>query len=181
MRVPGMIGRVVTVVALFGMMLPAFAGQLEGYGQLSGKVTGATPGVLPTVVARNIANEVSFVVFVVNGEYSAVNLFPGSYDVTVRPAVDQLEGFTPETVRVELQADEHAEVDFALRDVRVMENYAGGMPYPEGTTVLPYDEIYPPGPGRDVIERVCFGCHTQQLFSYNARASMYSGGRPPHD
>ncbi len=174
-------GALVTVVVLAGLVLPAFAGQLEGYGQLSGKVSGSTPGVLPTVVARNIENEVSFVVFVVNGEYAAVNLYPGNYDVTIRPAVDQLEGFTPETVRVKIEANGHAEVDFALRDVRVMQNYAGGMPYPEGTTVLPYDEIYPQGPGRDVIERVCFGCHTQHLFPYNARPSMYSGGRPPHD
>ena len=145
-----LVGGVASVLALLGMTLSAFGGQLDGYGQVSGKVSGVTPGVLPTVVARHIEKEVSFVVFVVNGEYSAVNLFPGNYDVTVRPAVDQLEGFTPETVRVEIAAGEHAEIDFALRDVRVMENYAGGMPYPVGTTVLPYEEIYPPGPGRDV-------------------------------
>ena len=32
------------VIALVGLVLPAFAGQLSGYGQLSGKVTGSTPG-----------------------------------------------------------------------------------------------------------------------------------------
>ena len=94
-------------------------------------------------------------VFVVDGEYSAVNLIPGRYDVTVRPAVDQLEGFTPETVRVDIEAGAQVEIDFALRDVGVKQNYAGGMPYPVGTTVLPYDEIYPAGPGRDIVERVC--------------------------
>lgn len=77
------------VIAFVGLVLPAFAGQLSGYGQLSGKVTGSTPGVLPTVVARHIEKEVSFVVFVVNGEYTAVNLIPGNFDVTIRPAVDQ--------------------------------------------------------------------------------------------
>ena len=163
------------------MSIPAFAEDLASYGRISGKVSGSQPGVLPTVVARNIDKEVSFMVFVVDGEYSAVNLIPGRYDVTVRPAVDQLEGFTPETVRVDIEAGAQVEIDFALRDVGVKQNYAGGMPYPVGTTVLPYDEIYPAGPGRDIVERVCFGCHTQHLFPYNGRTAMYSGGRPPHD
>ena len=155
--------------------------ELSGYGQLSGTVTGSEPGVLPTIYALNREKDVAYLVFVVDGEYRAVNLIPGSYDVTIRPAVDQLEGFTPETLRVEIQAGASATVDFALRDVRRVPNYAGGMPYPEGTTILPYDEIYPPGPGRDITERVCFGCHTQHLFSYNARPANYSGGRPAHD
>jgi streptogramin lyase len=168
-------------IILLGLVIPTFAGQLAGYGHLSGNVSGSKPGVLPTVVARHIEKEVSFVVFVVNGEYTAVNLIPGNYDVTIRPAVDQLEGFTPETVRVEIAADTHTNIDFALRDVRLVPNYSGGMPYPDGTTIRPYDEIYPPGPGRDILERVCYGCHTQQLFPYNGRMAMYSGGRPPHD
>jgi streptogramin lyase/mono/diheme cytochrome c family protein len=120
-------------------------------------------------------------VFVIKDEYSAVNLIPGRYDVTIRPAVDQLEGFSPETVRLDIKAGTHAKVDFELRDMRLIRNYSGGMPYPTGTRIQTYDEIYPPGPGRDIIERVCFGCHTQQFFPFNSKPANYSGGRPAHD
>jgi hypothetical protein len=41
---------------------------LEGYGQLSGTVTGSEPGVLPVVYANNIENDVAYTVFVVDGK-----------------------------------------------------------------------------------------------------------------
>ena len=51
------------------------------------------PGVLPVVYAYNTDKDVGYTVFVVNGKYRAVNMIPGAYDITIRPAVEQLEGF----------------------------------------------------------------------------------------
>ena len=53
------------------------------------------------------------------------------------------------------------------------------MPYPD-VKIVPYDQLLCPGKGRDVIERVCFGCHTAQLYPYNV-VREYPGGRPSHD
>ena len=150
------------------------------YGQLAGKVTGSLPGVLPVVYAHNTDKEVAYTVFVVDGEYRAVKLIPGSYEVTVRPAVDQLEGFTPQSVKLDIGAGDHAEADFVLENVGPVPNYVGGMDYSD-TKIEPYDVIYPPGPGRDILERTCHGCHTVQLFAYNDSSRRYPAGRAPKD
>jgi streptogramin lyase len=182
---------------------------LSGYGQLSGTVTGSQPGVLPVVYAYNHDKDVAYTVFVIDGKYRAVNLIPGSYSVTIRPAVDQLEGFTPETVEMDVGADVHVTADFALKNVGPVPNYVNGLPYepctanrptPENAAKLayavkhggvergkaigdcepyviqPYDEIFPPGPGRDIMERTCLACHHVQLFAFNTPRT-YGGGR----
>ena len=120
------------------------ASQTSEYGQLAGKVSGSQAGVLPVVYAHNTDKEVAYTVFVVDGEYRAVKLIPGSYEVTVRPAVDQLEGFTPQSVQLNIGAGDHAEADFVLENVGPVLNYAGGMDYSD-SKIEPYDAIYPPG------------------------------------
>jgi sugar lactone lactonase YvrE len=152
---------------------------LPGHAQLSGTVAGSEPGVLPVVYAYNTAKDVAYTVFVVNGKYRVTNLLPGPYDVTVRPAVDQLEGFTPQTVAINIAADARVTADFVLTEVGPVPNYVGGIEYPDAE-ILPYDEIYPPGPGRDIMERTCHGCHTVNFYPYNVPRA-YSGGRTDKD
>lgn len=180
----------ISTLSLLGLVLPANADQITGYGQLSGNVTGSEPGVLPVVYAYNTDKDVAYTVYVVNGKYRAVNLIPGPYDVTIRAAVDQLEGFTPETVKRDVAADAHVTADFALKNVGPVPNYVNGLPYEACTanrptsddvpcepyTIHPYEEIFPPGPGRDVMERTCLACHHVQLFAFNTPRT-YGGGR----
>ncbi len=156
---------------------PAPAAQLPDYGQLSGTVTGSEPGVLPVVYAYNTDKDVAYTVFVVNGQYRAVEMIPGPYEVTIRPAVGQLEKFTPETVQLEIGPGGAMQADFALKNVGIVPDYVGGIEYPDAT-IATYDEIYPPGAGRDALERTCHGCHTIQFFPYNVPRA-YSGGRGP--
>ncbi|MEE8306970.1 MAG: hypothetical protein V3R81_06865 [Gammaproteobacteria bacterium] len=160
------------------------------YSQLSGTVTGLQPGVLPVVYAYNTDKDVAYTVYVVGGKYRAVHLIPGPYDVTVRAAVDQLEGFTPETVQLDIAAGAQVIADFALQNVRPVPNYVNGLPYEACTANRPtpndipcepykiqrYDEIFPPGPGRDIMQRTCLGCHHVQLFAFNTPRT-YGGGR----
>jgi streptogramin lyase len=180
------IGRLIFVIGLLGFTLIGNADQLAGYGQLSGNVTGSKPGVLPVVYAYNTDKDVGYMVFVVDGKYHAVNLIPGHYDVTIRPAVDQLEGFTTQTITMDVVADSHNKADFALENVGPAPNYVGGYPaevcsrtVPDcGARIEPYDDIYPPGRGRDIIENTCLACHHVQYFPYN-RVRGYQGGRSP--
>ena len=151
--------------------------QDESFGRLSGKVDGTVPGLLPVVYAFNTGKDLAYTVFVVDGEYRAVKMIPGRYDVTIRPAIDQLEGFDSQTVTVDIGAGDHAEVDFSLTGVGPVVDYVGGVHYPEGE-VLPYDEVYPPGPGRTILERTCHGCHSVQFIPWNYPRA-YSGGRAP--
>lgn len=156
------------------------AGESPEYGQLAGTVTGSQPGVLPVVYAYNIDKDVGYAVFVVDGMYRAVKLIPGRYEITVRPAVDQLEGFTPQTVKLDIGPGARAEADFALENVGPVLNYVGGMDYSDAN-IEPYDVVYPPGPGRDILERTCHGCHTVQLFPYNSSNRRYPAGRASKD
>jgi streptogramin lyase len=180
------IGRSCTALVLLVLSVSANSDQLPGYGQLSGAVSGSKPGVLPTVYAYNTDKDVGYMVFVVNGKYRAVNLIPGAYDVTIRPAVDQMEGFTTETKQRNVAADASIMVDFAINDAGPVPNYVGGYPAEHcardkldcGAEIAPYDEIYPPGRGREIIENTCLGCHHVQYFPYN-RIRGYQGGRTP--
>jgi streptogramin lyase len=175
-------------LGLLGLVLPASADQLAGYGQLSGEVTGSQPGVLPVVYAYNTDKDVGYTVFVVDGKYRAVNLIPGPYDVTIRAAVDQLEGFAQETVKRDVAADAHVAVNFALKNVGPVPNYIGGYPYEVcsrevsdcGARIVPYETLFPSGRGREIMENTCFGCHHVNFFSYN-RIRGYAAGRAPKD
>ena len=183
----------VGVVAL-AVAFPVYADLLPGMGQLEGEVSGGKPDLLTVVYALNTEKNVGYMVYVVDGRYRAVNLFPGPYAVTVRPAVGQVftDGFAPQTVELDIVADGKATLDLVLEDARFEPDYMGGMFYRGGwrptpgtgpspdAKVLPYDEIYPPGPGRDVMERTCHGCHTPNMFSYNV-VRRYPSGRPLHD
>ncbi|MCY3989550.1 MAG: hypothetical protein OXF94_13365, partial [Gammaproteobacteria bacterium] len=151
--------------------------EADGLARLSGSVDGTIPGLLPVVYALNTDKDLAYTVFVVDGEYRAVKMIPGNYDVTIRPAIDQLEGFDPQTVSIELGPGDAAEIDFSLTGVGPIVDYVGGVHYPHAE-ILPYDEVYPPGRGREILERTCHGCHNVNYVPYNYPRA-YSGGRPP--
>jgi streptogramin lyase len=134
----GMLGPLMLLA--FAACAPKITG-LEGYGQLTGNVTGSEPGVLPVVYAYNMDKDVAYTVFVVDGKYRAVNLIPGHYDVTIRAAVDQLEGFDPVTVEVDVTADANFEVDFVLENVGLRPNYITGLPAEACSANRPSPEI----------------------------------------
>ena len=198
MPTPRLLFRNSAAVLWLGLCCSAWADRLPGTGQLSGSVSGGKPGLVATVMARNTDNDVGFMVFVVDDQYRAVNLFPGNYEVTIKPAVGQVftEGFKPQTKKIRIAADKDATLNFSLKSQKYSPDYVGGMTYQGGwadavpgftfpppsadARVLPYDVIYPPGPGRDIMERTCMGCHTVQMFSYNYNR-RYASGRPLHD
>ncbi len=149
----------------------------DGLGRLSGTVEGTVEGLLPVVYAYNTDKVLAYTVFVVDGVYRAVKMIPGNYEVTIRAAIDQLEGFDSQTVSIDIGPGDEAEVNFSLTGVGPVVNYVGGVDYPNAE-ILPYDEVYPPGPGRDALERTCHGCHNVNFIPYNYPRA-YSGGRAP--
>jgi mono/diheme cytochrome c family protein len=175
-------------LATFG----ATADQLPGLAQLSGAVTVPKPVGQLAIYALNTDKNVGYLVYVVDGRYRAVNMFPGHYDVTLRGTIGQKNwGLTQQTDTIELTAGQAATLDFALNDPTIKPVYVGGLSY-DGWSDLPfdedkpvakpvaYDQIYPPGRPREIIESICMGCHTASFLSYGAPRT-FPDGRPVHD
>lgn len=140
-----------------------------GVGGLSGTVSSPRKFVAAMVTAFNSDLQVKYVVFTENGRFRFTNMFPGTYTVTVTKA-----GFTAPARTVKVEADGAANLDFSFATAPVEDTYVGGQVYP-GAKILPYNVVYPAGPGRDIIERTCQGCHTVQLFPYNVKRTYPTG------
>ena len=160
--------------AAVGAPASGIAAGLPGTGSLSGSVAGGEPLQDATVYAFNAQRSIGYMVYVVGGRYRATTLFPGDYEVSLRGV-----GLESKPVNVKVVAGAAATADFTARRVPAPKQYAGGMAYPDAS-IEPYEKIYPPGPGRDVMERTCMACHTVQFFAYNALRT-YPGGRTPKD
>ncbi len=174
------------VARFAALVLVAFAGaqawsqQVPGTGALQGAVTQSAPLGQLTVYAYNRERNIGYMVFVVDGRYRATNVFPGRYEVTLRGTPGQRNWDMPtQLASARVVAGKTATADFRSTLAGFAPTYVGGLTYPDAK-VVPYDVAYPPGPGRDLIERVCFGCHTSSFYPYNA-VRTYPTGRTLFD
>ncbi len=141
-------------VALASWFNPhAVLAAIPGTGIVSGSVTAPQPFVAAKVFLRNADKPITYMVYTENGRYEAVNLFPGRYEVSVDKP-----GFAAARRSVSIAAEARATVDFALKIVDRVPKYVGARVL-RGTSTVPYDVLYPPGPGREIIERTCIICH----------------------
>ncbi|HVB33393.1 MAG TPA: carboxypeptidase regulatory-like domain-containing protein [Patescibacteria group bacterium] len=102
------------------------------------------------VVARNTAtNIMTDVLSHEDGRYRVPNLPAGSYRLTIR-AVGYKATPQDETLQ---SADQHAKIDFALQKGTVTWADISGW---QGA------QLFPPGPGREVVFGTCFACHEFQ-------------------
>src|SRR5262245_2173422 len=149
---------------------------IPGTGAVSGTVTAAKPFTAAQVYLRNAERGVTFMVYTSGGKYQAINLYPGDYEVTVARR-----GFAVDPKKVTVAAGGSVTADFALKDVDPMPKPGVNGPstvaaYPGRATVTEpdavfftdYDKVYPPGPGRQVLERVCMSCHGVNFFALRA-------------
>ncbi|MBI4520956.1 MAG: hypothetical protein HY701_08960, partial [Gemmatimonadetes bacterium] len=126
--------------------------QVSGTASLSGSVTAAAPFTAARVHIRNVDKRILYQVYTSGGRYRAVALFPGSYEVSVRTGDGSLES---DVRRVRVAAGDNPTVNLALRP-------AANRPMRREAS---YEEIYPPGPGREVAERTCMICHQENFLS----------------
>lgn len=130
----------------------AATGAIPGTGSLSGTVKASKEFKGAKVYAKNVEKNVVYMVFTENGKYEAVDLFPGAYEVSV-----EKEGFTGGDVqKVTITAGANATADFTLTDG------SGKLPFSGSRTNYPlmsYDELYPAGHMRELLEKTCIRCH----------------------
>ena len=137
-----------TVVFLSGLLFsctsPQEGGRLdlevmEGMGALSGTVTASQPFQAAQVYARNLDKNVLYMVYTHNGQYQAINMMPGNYEIYVRKR-----GFSGSSTQATLAADERLSVDLEMEEALVESAPAGEV------AMVSYDELYPPRPARTV-------------------------------
>ena len=142
------------------------AAPLDGTATLSGMVTAAAPFTAARVYIRNVDRRILYMVYTQAGQFRAVALFPGAYEVSVRAP-----GLESGVERLVLNAGDNAGLDLSLLAAtgdRTPAAAGGGGEMPAvraAAAQQPYDELYPPGPGRDIAERTCMPCHGGNFLS----------------
>ena len=168
---------VVAVVCVSVLASLSLRAEVPGTGKLSGTVTASQAFTAAQVYIRNVDLGIVYMVYTNQGRYRAVALFPGNYEVSV--STKHLES---DAQTVTITAGETAEVNLSLSPL------SGDVPQlviPAGRTAMEsgasgvfeyanYDEIYPPGPGREVAEQVCMVCHGELVRLKPATAHLTS-------
>ena len=158
---------IVAVICVSVLASLSLRAEVPGTGKLSGTVTASQAFTAAQVYIRNVDLGIVYMVYTNQGRYRAVALFPGNYEVSV--STKHLES---DAQAVTITAGETAEVNLSLSPL------SGDVPQlviPAGRTAMEsgasgvfeyanYDEIYPPGPGREVAEQVCMVCHGENFF-----------------
>ena len=136
------------------------AAPLPGTASLSGTVASAAPFTAAQVYIRNVDERMLYMVYTQAGHFRAVALFPGNYEVGVTA-----KGLESDVQHLVLNAGDNASLDLSLREssgTSAPEATGGGQEMPArpraAAEYLSYDDLYPPGPGRDVAERTCMPC-----------------------
>jgi virginiamycin B lyase len=136
------------------------AALLPGFGEVAGTVSGPPSASVVPVYLFNKERNVGYGVFAVNGAYRAVNLFPGRYEIQVQhwyaPSPD---GFAMAPASVLVTAGQRATANLDVKVVAPTLHYTGREIYKSGVVVKSYDEIYPAGKGRELLEGSCTVCH----------------------
>jgi streptogramin lyase len=134
-------------------------------GVISGRVTADQGDVRAfRVRAKDTVHLISYTVFTNKGQYHVYNLPPSTYEVQVREP-----GFDSPVQVVELGSGDTKSADLALKEK---------PPAKSNVKLVEYDELYPPGPARDILENNCFGCHGYQeggLSPYHLMAGRTEG------
>ena len=153
-----------SVLVLTGVGVQA---EVPGTATVSGTVTASESFTAAQVYLRNLDRDMVYMVYTNQGAYRAVALFPGTYEVSA--STKRLES---DVRTVTLSAGDAGEVDLTLG---ALEGDAPPLVIPAGRTAMEsgragafeyasYDEIYPPGPGKEVAEQVCMACHGENFF-----------------
>src|SRR5215510_7175451 len=162
----GLIGSVVIACGVFaGSGSAAAQAGLSGTASLSGTVDSTTPFKAAQVFIRNVDKRILYMIYTNASQFRAVALFPGNYEVTA-----STKGLESDVQKLALKARDNPKLKLSLRAVtgtsqRTVVNALETNTESNSTVTIEqsYDEIYPPGPGRDVAERTCIVCHGENF------------------
>ncbi len=120
-------------------------------------------------------------VYTSKSKFDATWLFPGSYEVTVKAP-----GMSSEPQTVVVGPGQHPSVTLSLRPdppgngLYWASLTRSGQELRARVSVHPYDEVYPAGNGRNVLERTCMVCHGESWLSAQPAAAAVWTARVDH-
>ena len=146
---------------------------------VSGAVTAGKPFKWAQVYLKNVDKRIQYMVFTSGGAFRAVSLFPGQYEVTARAV-----GMESATQRIVVKNGKIDNLTLAMKEAADPSLFPSSVPNATNTLFNAagwnnvsapvkfgsYDEIYPPGPGRVVLENMCFSCHGENTFALSPRS-----------
>ena len=166
----------------------AQATALSGTASLSGTVESSQPVKAAQVYIRNVDKRIMYMVYTNAGRFRAVALFPGNYEVAVRA-----KGLASDVQKLAVKAGDNPTLKITLRDsaagadasgASALDNFetgaVGGAAAAAPLTFQSYDEIYPPGPGKEVAEQVCMVCHGENFFPTTPASEAVWNARIDH-
>jgi streptogramin lyase/cytochrome c5 len=153
---------------------------------MSGTVSSSKPFKAAQVYIRNVDMRIMYMVFTNAGQFRAVSLFPGNYEVSVTA-----KGFKSNVQKLAVKAGDAPKVNVSLQEV-ASSSEGEADPLQNVETLASnrikvsfdtYDNIFPAGPGRDVAERTCIICHGENFLPsqpgsaavWNARVDRMMG------
>ena len=165
--IPHLVRHIVALVCVSVLATLSVRAEVPGTGKLSGTVTAPQAFTAAQVYIRNVDLGIVYMVYTNQGRYRAVALFPGNYEVSV--STKHLES---DAQAVTIAAGDTAEVNLSMSP---LSSDTPQLVIPAGRTAMEsgrsgdfeyasYDEIYPPGRGKEVAEQVCMVCHGENFF-----------------
>jgi len=147
--------------------LAAQTATVAGTATLTGTVESSTPYSAAQVFIRNTDKRMLYMVYTNEKRFRAVALFPGNYEISA--ATKDLKS---DVQKLTIKAGESPKVTlmFALPAAAaaraiVNANESESQGVSRIRLEASYDEVYPPGPGRDIAERTCMICHGENFLS----------------
>jgi streptogramin lyase len=152
--------------AVVTFCLPASAQQIVR-GTIEGMVTADQGQVIGfRVAAHNLDRKLWYTVFTVKGHYTVPQALPGRYEVMVyEPEYD-----SPKP-SVQLGPGDSKTADLSIRKKAAAKPTAPKIEY-----VSSMDEVFPPGPGLDLMKENCTGCHGTNFGRYHFTKEKFIDG-----
>ena len=159
---------IILIVAFTFTRFPsAQTATVPGTATLTGTVDSATPYTAAQVFIRNTDKRMLYMVYTNAKRFRAVALFPGNYEISaatreLKSDVQRLAIKAGESPKVTLTfAQPAAAGDRAIVNANESESQGVSRVRLEQS----YDQVYPPGPGREIAERTCMVCHGENFLS----------------
>jgi streptogramin lyase len=117
------------------------------------------------VFIRNVDKRMLYMVYTNAGKFRAVALLPGNYEINV-----QARGLESDVQKLVIKAGDRPQLKLSMREGSNPDRFpSASAPPSREITLQSYEEIYPPGPGRQVMEEVCMVCHGENFFPLRPR------------
>ncbi len=156
-------------------------GELDGTGTVSGTVTATKAFKAAQVYLRSTdpRRPMLYMVYTNAGAFKAVAMLPGNYEITVKAR-----GLESDPRPLVVKGGSNPAVNVAMHDTKDPNQYPtsvdpslaraanGVLPPKREVTLASYEEIYPPGPGRVVLENLCMNCHGENFFPMTPRGAQ---------